>query len=118
MTSKHWRTCDPTPTDSDNETLDDTNAGQAEDDFVNNVGHKFSIIYAHWVHKGTDIFKVKLVNIYDAAQRFENNNNKAQGQLQEIVSLLQEQLTQDTILHQKFVHREVRWFLYLLNQGI
>jgi hypothetical protein len=98
-----------TGTDSDhvNETLDDTSTGQAEDEFVNNVGHKFCIIYALWVRKGTDIFTIKLDDTYDATQRFENDDNKVQGQLQEIVSLLQERLDQDVILDQRWVRRDV-----------
>jgi len=105
--SKRQRTRNPTPTDSDNETLGDTGAGQAEDEFVNNVGHKFCIIYALWVRKGADIFKLKLDDTYDPSQRFENDDNKVQGQLQEIVGLLRERLDQDAILHQKWVRREV-----------
>lgn len=108
---KHQRTHNPLSTNSDNKSLDNTSAGQAEDEFVNNTGHKFCILYALWVHMGIDIFKVKLDDTYNLTQRFKNDGNKVQGQLQEIVSLLQEQLNQNDILHQKWVHREVQGFL-------
>lgn len=108
--SKRQRTRNPTPAGSDNETVADTNASQAdlEDEFVNNIGHKFSIIYSLWVHNGADIFKTHLDDAYDTAtERFENDDNKIQGQLQEIIGLLEERLHKDTILHQKWVPREV-----------
>lgn len=105
--SKRRRIRNPTPTGSDDEIQDDTSSGQAEDEFVNNIGHKFCIIYALWVRKGADIFKIKFDNTYDATERFENDDNKVQGQLREIVGLLQEQLSQETILSQKWVRREV-----------
>ncbi|KAF8256892.1 hypothetical protein EI94DRAFT_1832535 [Lactarius quietus] len=103
--SKRQRTHNPTPTGSDDEIEADTNA-QAEDEFVNSIGHKFCIICAPWVRKGTDIFKIKFDNTYDVTERFENDNNKVRGQLEEIVGLLKEQLNQDTILCQKWVRRE------------
>jgi hypothetical protein len=116
--SKRQRTRNPTPigSESDDENQDDTSTGQAEDEFVNNIGHKFCIIYAPWVHKGADIFKIKFDDIYDATERFEDDDNKVQGQLQEIVGLLKEQLSQDIILSQKWVRREVRGFLFLLTE--
>jgi hypothetical protein len=67
-------------------------------------------MYAPWVHNGSDIFKYKFNDTYDATERFENDNTKIQGQLQEIVGLLEERLSQDTILSQKWVRREVRGF--------
>ncbi|KAH9955793.1 hypothetical protein BGW80DRAFT_1188197, partial [Lactifluus volemus] len=109
--SKRQKMRNPSPPGSDNETLDNTSGGQSEDQFVNAIGQKFCILYALWVHKGEDIFKVKLDDAYDAIERFENDNNKVQGQLQEIVSLLKEKLNQDTIL-QKWVRRE---FMKSLN---
>jgi hypothetical protein len=75
------------------------------------MGHKFCIIYAPWVYKGADIFKVKFNGVYDTTERSKDDNNKFQGQLQEIVGLLKEQLSQETILSQKWVRREVRDFL-------
>jgi hypothetical protein len=103
----------PTPTGSDDETQD---AGQAEDEFISNIGHKFCILYAPWVRKGQDIFKLKLDDAYDTSERFENDDNKVQGQLHEMVGLLKDQLTQDTILSQKWVRREVRGLLHLFRE--
>jgi hypothetical protein len=104
--SKRQRTRYLTPDDNDGEILDDTQ-NQCEDEFVNGIGHKFSIIHALWVHNGADIFKAKVDDTYDITKRFENDNNKRQGQLQEIIGLLKEQLNPDVVLHQKWVRREV-----------
>ena len=109
--SKRRKTRNPTPT-SDDEAQDDTGAGQLEDEFVSNMGHKFCVIYAPWVYKGADIFKIKFDDTYDATERFEDDNNRFQGQLHEIVGLLREQLSQETILSQKWVRREVRDFFF------
>jgi hypothetical protein len=108
--SKRQRTRNRTPTGSDDDTQDDTSTSQleAEDEFVKNIGHKFCIIYAPWVHKGADIFKIKFDDTYDGTERFENDDNKVQGQLQEIVGLLEEKLSQEIILGQKWARREVR----------
>ena len=92
-----------TPTDLDDETLDDAHY----DEIVSNLGHKFCIIYSLWVHNGGDIFMVKVDDTYDATERFENERNKLQGQLQEIIGLLEERLDPDIVLHQKWVRREV-----------
>lgn len=108
--SKRRKTHNPTPAGSDDEAQDDTGAGELEDEFVSNMGHKFCVIYAPWVYKGADIFKIKFDDTYDATERFEDDNNRFQGQLHEIVGLLREQLSQETILSQKWVRREVRDF--------
>ena len=108
--SKRRKTHNPTPAGSDDEAQDDTGAGELEDEFVSNMGHKFCIIYAPWVYKGADIFKIKSDDMYDATERFEDDNNRFQGQRHEIVGLLREQLSQETILSQKWVCREVRDF--------
>jgi hypothetical protein len=112
------RTRNPTPAGSDEETQDDPSTGQDDsyDEFVNKMGHKFFIIYAPWVHNGADIFKFKFDDTYDATERFENEANKVQGQLQEIIGLLEERLSQDIILHKKWIHREVQGFLFLLTK--
>jgi hypothetical protein len=65
--SRCQRTRNPTPTDFENETLDDTSAGQAEDKVVNDVGHKFSSSSSTCSHKGTDIFKIKFNDTYDVS---------------------------------------------------
>ena len=96
-----------TVTGSDDETQGSNGQADSEEGFVNNIGHKFFIIYAPWVHNGVDIFKIKFNDTYDATERFENEGNKVQGQLHEIIGLLEEQLSQEVILGQKWVRREV-----------
>jgi hypothetical protein len=111
--SKRQRTRPPsTPAGSDDDE-DSTGQVDSEEQFVNNAGHKFCITYALWVHKSADIFKVKFDDTYDATERFENETNKIQGQLQEIIGLLEERLSQETILCQKWVCREVRGFYFI-----
>jgi len=101
---KRQRTHNVSPTTSDDETVDDASRAQpVEDEFVNNMGHKFCIIYTLWVHKGVDIFKIKFDDAYDSTERFENDDTITQGQLQEIVHLLKEQLSHDATLGQKWV---------------
>jgi len=81
--------------------------GQLEDAFVGNMGHRFCM---PWVYEGVDIPKTKFDDTYDATERF-MDDNKFQGKLQAIVGLLKDQLSQETILSQKWVCREVREFL-------
>ena len=82
--------------------------GQLEDVFVGNMGHRFCMPCQ--LYKGIDIFKIKFDDTYDATERFMDDNNKFQGKLQAIVGLLKDQLSQETILSQKWVRREVREF--------
>lgn len=74
--------------------------------FVYQAGHKFFLLYAPWMHGGDDIFEVNVDECYNAAERFENDENKVQGQLQEILSLLCPKFDQQT-LNQRWLRRQV-----------
>jgi len=95
------------PTGSDNE--DEELGSRADDTFVYQAGHKFFLTYGPWIHLGDDIFGIESDKAYDALERFENDENKAQGQLQEIWSLLRGRFEWE-VLQQKWVCRAVRCF--------
>jgi hypothetical protein len=55
---------------------------------------------------------------YNAAERFENDESKAQGQLQEVWRLLCGKLER-VALQQKWVHRAVGYFFHsLITQSV
>lgn len=65
-----------------------------EETEVSNGGHKFVMLYSPWLRLGEGTFKVKYNPELDEAdsERFENSDNKVQGQLREIKELLGDQL--------------------------
>ena len=93
------------PGNSDEET--DTNNPTAGDErFVYQAGHKFFLLCAPWIHSGDDIFDIDIDEGYDAAERFENDKSKSQGQLKEIFDLLREKFQQHA-LRQRWLRRQV-----------
>jgi hypothetical protein len=88
---------------------------RADDTFVYQAGHKFFLIYAPWIHLGEDMFEIELDEAYTENERFENDENKAQGQLQEILSLIYGKFQHD-VLQQKWAQRAVRYFFF--SQGL
>ena len=103
---KRQRTChESLPGNSDEET--DTNNPTASDErFVYQAGHKFFLLRAPWIRSGDDIFDIDIDEGYDAAERFENDKSKSQGQLKEIFDLLQEKFQQHA-LRQRWLRRQV-----------
>jgi hypothetical protein len=92
---------------------EDVVGSRADDTFVYQSGHKFFLIYGPWIHLGEDMFETDFDEAYNVTERFENDESKAQGQLQEIWSLLQGKFERD-VLQQKWAHRAVRHsFFYL-----
>ena len=104
--SKRPRIRDPSaPSGSEDE---DTERGsRADDTFVYQAGHKFFLTCSPWIHLGDGIFETELNEAYTETERFENDESKAQGQLQEIWSLLHGKFERD-VLGQKWAHRAVR----------
>ena len=80
---------------------------RADDTFVYQAGHKFFLTCSPWIHLGDDMFETELNETYTETERFENDESKAQGQLQEIWSLLQGKFERD-VLQQTWAHRAVR----------
>jgi hypothetical protein len=82
-----------------------------DDTFVYQAGHKFFLIYGPWLHFGEAAFESEFNEAYNAAERFENENNKVQGQLQEIWSLLHGKFERD-VLQRKWVCKMVCHFFF------
>ena len=93
------------PENSDEET-DTSNPTASDERFVYQAGHKFFLLRAPWIHSGDDIFDIDIDEGYNAAERFENDKSKSQGQLKEIFDLLQEKFQQHA-LGQRWLQRQV-----------
>lgn len=94
---------------SSSDSQDEDVGSRANDTFVYHAGHKFFLVHGPWVHLGEDLFETEFDEAYNAAERFENDESKAQGQLQEVWHLLCGKFEQ-VVLQQKWVHRAVRYF--------
>jgi len=92
------------PGSSDEET-DTKNPTASDERFVYQAGHKFFLLRAPWIRSGDDIFDIDIDEGYDAAERFENDQSKSQGQLKEIFDLLQEKFQQHA-LRQRWLRRQ------------
>jgi len=67
---------------------EDSDDNTTNEDLVIKAGHQFVILYAPWLQLGEGTFKIEYVPDSDEGQRFENGDNKVQGQLQEIRKVL------------------------------
>jgi hypothetical protein len=106
---KRRRTChDSPPADSDEE-LGINTSNRADEHFVYQTGHKFFLLCAPWVRSGDDLFDTNVDENYDPTERFENDKNKSQGQLKDILELLQVKF-QRQALHQRWLRRQVSSF--------
>jgi hypothetical protein len=106
----HARSASP---DSEDEGVE--RSSRADDTFVYQAGHKFFLVYCPWIHLGEDMFDTEFDEAHNATERFENDESKVQGQLQEIWSLLQGKFERD-VLRQRWAHRAVRYPFF--SQGI
>jgi len=87
---------------------EDTERGsRADDTFVYQAGHKFFLTYSPWIRLQEGMFETELNEAYTETERFENDESKVQGQLQEIWSLLHEKFECD-VLRQRWAQRAVR----------
>jgi len=82
------------PVDSDEE-IEASHHTVADERFVYQAGHKFFVICAPSTHSGADLFDTDIDEDYDAAERFENDKKKAQGQIHENLDILRENFEQD-----------------------
>lgn len=64
-----------------------------EETDVINAGHRFAMLYSPWLRKGEGTFKVECNSESEEAERFENAENKIQGQVREIKIVLGAQLS-------------------------
>jgi len=92
------------PTDSDEEDMGAIN--RADEHFVFQAGHKFFLVCGPWICSGDDIFENEIDEDHNAAERFENDKMKSQGQLKEISDLLRVRFPQQA-LHQRWLRRQV-----------
>jgi hypothetical protein len=89
---------------SDEENTDANSPG--DEHFVFQAGHKFFLLRAPWIRSGDDLFDTDIDEHYSAAERFESDENKSQGQLREIFDLLQVKFEQQ-VLRQRWLRRQV-----------
>jgi len=82
----------PTKRTRANGDLDDSTNEETQ---VVNAGHKFVMVYSLWLRLGEDMFKIDFNPDINDAERFENIENKDQGQLHEIRKVLGWQLAND-----------------------
>jgi hypothetical protein len=88
---------------------------RTDERFVYQAGHKFFLLHAPWVRSGDDLFDTDVDEHYNAAERFENDKNKSQGQLKEILDLLQVKFQQQA-LRQRWLRRQVI-SIHILQHG-
>ena len=103
-----FHACQPS---HDSEDEDVEQGSRTDDTFVYQASHKFLLIYGPWIHLGEDMFETEFDEAYTESKRFENDENKAQGQLQEILNLIQGKFKHD-VLGQKWAQRAVRYFFF------
>ena len=65
----------------------------AEETRVIDAGHRFVMLYSPWLRNGEGTFKVECDSESEEAERFENAENKIQGQVREIKMVLGAQLS-------------------------
>lgn len=65
----------------------------AEETHVIDAGHRFVMLYSPWLRNGEGTFKVECDSESEEAERFENAENKIQGQVWEIKMVLGAQLS-------------------------
>lgn len=82
------------------------NDGEDDEHRVFQAGHLFVMICGPWLRRGDKIFKISLDADYEEKTRFENADNKLQGQLHDIWSVLPERYHYD-LFEAKWVARMV-----------
>lgn len=81
-------------------------SNRASEQFVYQAGHKFFLICAPWIRSGDNLFDLDVDEDYVAADRFEDDKNKEQGQLRDIIDLIQEKF-QVQALRRRWFRRQV-----------
>jgi hypothetical protein len=106
--SKHQRTHTKSPSPESDEPKDMETINCADEHFVFQAGHKFFLVHAPWICSGDDLFETSINEQYVMAERFENDNNKLQGQLKEILDLFKVKF-QLQALCQRWLRREISY---------
>lgn len=76
------------PPSKRNRTNEDDQDDNDEESQVINAGHRFVILYSPWLRDGEGTFKVECNPELNGAERFESAENKIQGEVQEIKTVL------------------------------
>jgi hypothetical protein len=100
---------DPNESDDGKETIN-----CADKHFVFQAGHKFFLLYGPWIRSGDGLFEIHIDQHFNPSERFENDQNKSQGQLKEVLNLLQMKFQSQTV-HQRWLQRQVS--LYHIPQS-
>ena len=87
--------------------LDDSDTSNEETQVIS-AGHRFVMLYSPWLRLGEEIFKVEYNPDLDEAECFENNENRVQGQLQEIRKVLGSRLA-DEMSSEKWIAKAVSY---------
>ena len=103
---KRRRTRHESPPANSDEEIESSTRIASDERFVYQAGHKFFLLCAPWIRSGDDLFDTDIDEDYNAVERFENDENKMQGQLKEIFDLLQEKFQQQA-LRQRWLRRQV-----------
>lgn len=96
---------DPDGSDNEKETIN-----RADEHFVFQAGHKFFLLYGPWIRSGDGLFETIIDRSYNPSERFENDQNKSQGQLKEILDLLQVKFQPH--MHQRWLRRQASCIIY------
>ena len=92
--------------ETDDEDMHTNPTNRADEQFACQAGHKFFLLCAPWIRSGDNLFDLDIDEDYDAVDRFTDDKNKAQGQLKEIIQLLQGKFLVQS-LRQKWFRRQV-----------
>lgn len=80
--------------------------GGSEDETseIKRLAHKFVNTYAIWLREPSETFKTKVDNDFDPCERFEDDRNKIQGQLLDLIDLLPEKYHGETLGSEWLIH--------------
>jgi hypothetical protein len=105
--AKRRRTHDKSPSSDSDELEDMEPINRTDEHFVFQAGHKFFLLYGPWIRSGDGLFETSIDTHYVTAERFENDHNKSQGQLKEMLDLLKVKFGPQA-LRQRWLQRQVR----------
>jgi hypothetical protein len=106
--SKRLKTHNKSPSSGSDESEDMETINRADEHFVFQAGHKFFLLYGPWIHSGGGLFETSIDKHYLMAERFENDDNRSQGQLKEILDLLKVKFGPQALC-QRWLQRQVSY---------
>jgi hypothetical protein len=97
----------PTKRTRTNSELEDPETKNEEIQAIN-AGHQFVMLYSPWLRSPEETFRAEYIQDFNEAERFENNENKVQAQLREIMKILGSQLSSE-ISSETWISKAVRY---------